>query len=108
MAEKPRNVNSNKGRFGHVLVIGGSYGKAGAPGMASLACLRTGAGLVTAAVPNSVVDTVAGITPELMMVALAEGTKGAVSFKNLDGAKLDALVKQISVGGGGAGAIDRG
>jgi hydroxyethylthiazole kinase-like uncharacterized protein yjeF len=97
LAEKPRDVNSNKGKFGHVLVIGGSYGKAGAPAMASLACLRTGAGLVTAAVPKSVVDTVAGITPELMMVALAEGSKGAVSFKNLDGAKLDALVKQISV-----------
>jgi ADP-dependent NAD(P)H-hydrate dehydratase / NAD(P)H-hydrate epimerase len=97
LAEKARDVNSNKGKFGHVLVIGGSYGKAGAPAMASLACLRTGAGLVTAAVPQSVVDTVAGITPELMMVALAEGSKGAVSFKNLDGAKLDALVKQISV-----------
>ena len=97
VAEKARDVNSNKGKFGHVLVIGGSYGKAGAPAMASLACLRTGAGLVTAAVPKSIVDTVAGIAPELMMVALAEGTKGAVSFKNLDGAKLDALVKQISV-----------
>jgi hydroxyethylthiazole kinase-like uncharacterized protein yjeF len=108
LAEKPRDVNSNKGKFGHVLVIGGSYGKAGAPAMASLACLRTGAGLVTAAVPKSVVDTVAGITPELMMVALAEGSKGAVSFKNLDGAKLDALVKQISVVAVGPGLSTEG
>jgi ADP-dependent NAD(P)H-hydrate dehydratase / NAD(P)H-hydrate epimerase len=108
LAEKPRDVNSNKGKFGHVLVIGGSYGKAGAPAMASLACLRTGAGLVTAAVPKSVVDTVAGITPELMMVPLAEGTKGAVSFKNLDGAKLDALVKQISVVAVGPGLSTEG
>jgi NAD(P)H-hydrate epimerase len=108
LAEKARDVNSNKGKFGHVLVIGGSYGKAGAPAMASLACLRTGAGLVTAAVPRSVVDTVAGITPELMMVPLAEGTKGAVSFKNLDGAKLDALVKQISVVAVGPGLSTEG
>jgi len=108
VAEKARNVNSNKGKFGHVLVIGGSYGKAGAPAMASLACLRTGAGLVTAAVPQSVVDTVAGITPELMIVALAEGSKGAVSFKNLDGAKLDALVKQISVVAVGPGLSTEG
>jgi NAD(P)H-hydrate epimerase len=108
LAEKHRDVNSNKGKFGHVLVIGGSYGKAGAPGMASLACLRTGAGLVTAAVPKSIVDTVAGITPELMMVPLAEGTKGAVSFKNLDGAKLDALVKQISVVAVGPGLSTEG
>jgi NAD(P)H-hydrate epimerase len=108
LAEKARDVNSNKGKFGHVLVIGGSYGKAGAPAMASLACLRTGAGLVTAAVPKSIVDTVAGITPELMMVPLAEGIKGAVSFKNLDGAKLDALVKQISVVAVGPGLSTEG
>jgi NAD(P)H-hydrate epimerase len=97
MAEKPRDVNTNKGRFGHVLVIGGSYGKAGAPAMASLACLRTGAGLVTAAVPKSIVDTVARIAPELMMMPLAEESKGAVSLKNLDGAKLDELMAKISV-----------
>ncbi len=97
LAEKARDVNSNKGKFGHVLVVGGSYGKAGAPAMASLASLRTGAGLVTAAVPKSVADTVARITPELMVVPLAEGSKGAVSFKNLDGAKLDLLMKRITV-----------
>src|ERR1700679_2641905 len=91
VAEPARGVNSNKGKFGHVLVVGGSYGKAGAPAMASLAGLRTGAGLVTAAVPKSIADTVAGITPELMMAPLAEGTKGAVSFKNLDAAKLESL-----------------
>jgi NAD(P)H-hydrate epimerase len=108
LAEKARDVTSNKGKFGHVLVVGGSYGKAGAPAMASLACLRTGAGLVTAAVPKSIVDSVAGIAPELMMVPLAEGTKGAVSFKNLDGAKLDALVKQISVVAVGPGLSTEG
>ncbi len=36
--------------------------------MASLAALRTGAGLVTAAVPESIVGTVAGVAPELMVV----------------------------------------
>jgi hydroxyethylthiazole kinase-like uncharacterized protein yjeF len=108
LAEKARDVNSNKGKFGHVLVIGGSYGKAGAPAMASLACLRAGAGLVTAAVPKSIVDVVAGITPELMMVSLAEGMKGAVSFKNLDGAKLDALVTKISVVAVGPGLSTEG
>jgi ADP-dependent NAD(P)H-hydrate dehydratase / NAD(P)H-hydrate epimerase len=97
LAEKARDVNSNKGKFGHVLVVGGSYGKAGAPAMASLACLRSGAGLVTAAVPNSIVATVAQITPELMMVPLAEGSKGVVSFKSLDGAKLDTLMNRITV-----------
>ena len=50
-----RNPDSNKGKFGHVLVVGGSFGsaggKAGAPAMAALAAMRVGAGLVTAAVP---------------------------------------------------------
>jgi ADP-dependent NAD(P)H-hydrate dehydratase / NAD(P)H-hydrate epimerase len=97
LAERPRPVNSNKGKFGHVLVVGGSYGKAGAPAMASLAGLRAGAGLVTAAVPKSVANTVARIAPELMLVPLAEGIKGEVSFKNLDAAKLEALLNEITV-----------
>jgi hydroxyethylthiazole kinase-like uncharacterized protein yjeF len=108
LAEKPRDVNSNKGKFGHVLVVGGSYGKAGAPAMASLACLRAGAGLVTAAVPESIVDTVTLITPELMMTPLAEGPKGVVSFKNLDAAKLDALVNKINVVAVGPGLSTEG
>jgi NAD(P)H-hydrate epimerase len=65
--------------------------------MTSLAALRAGAGLVTAAVPKSILDTVARITPELMLVPLAEGAKGAVSFKNLDAAMLEALLNEITV-----------
>ena len=66
VAERPRDVNGNKGRFGHVLIVGGSLGKAGAPSMASVAAMRTGAGLTTAAVPRSVLSMVAAVAPELM------------------------------------------
>jgi hydroxyethylthiazole kinase-like uncharacterized protein yjeF len=97
LAEKPRGVNSNKGKFGHVLVVGGSYGKAGAPAMASLAALRTGVGLVTAAVPKSIVNNVTAIAPELMMAPLEEGAKGTVSLENMEAANLDALLKKITV-----------
>ncbi len=62
IAERPREANSNKGRFGHVLVVGGALGKAGAPAMASLAALRTGAGLVTAGVPEGILNAVAAVT----------------------------------------------
>ncbi|HEY6413345.1 MAG TPA: NAD(P)H-hydrate dehydratase [Edaphobacter sp.] len=72
LAERPRGVNANKGKFGHVLVVGGSWGKAGAPAMASLAAMRTGAGLVTAAVVESIVGIVAGVAPELMVAPLME------------------------------------
>ena len=97
MMAEPRNVNSNKGKFGHVLVVGGSYGKAGAPSMSSLAGLRAGAGLVTAAVPEGVLNTVASITPELMVMPLREGPEGAASMANLDEARLAKLMKGISV-----------
>lgn len=44
---------SNKGTFGHLLIISGSYGKIGAAVLASQGALRTGCGLVTTHVPSS-------------------------------------------------------
>ena len=75
MAERPREVNANKGKYGHVLVVGGSSGMTGAPKMASLAAMRAGAGLVTAAVPGRLATVVGGVAPELMVVALKQGTE---------------------------------
>ena len=110
IAEDPRDVNSNKGMYGHVLVVGGSYGTAGAPAMASLAALRTGAGLVTAAVPKSLLGLVAAVAPELMMAPLKEGAEGAVSLENLAPDGLEALIraKRISVVALGPGLSQRG
>ena len=48
-----RCENSHKGDYGKVLIIGGSKGLTGAVALASEACVRCGAGLVTAAVPES-------------------------------------------------------
>jgi ADP-dependent NAD(P)H-hydrate dehydratase / NAD(P)H-hydrate epimerase len=110
IAEAPREVNANKGKYGHVLVVGGSYGTAGAPAMASLAALRTGAGLVTAAVPARILDLVAAIAPELMLAPLAEGTEGSVSLANLDAGGLNAVIeaKRISVLALGPGLSTKG
>jgi NAD(P)H-hydrate epimerase len=74
----PRAPDSNKGRFGHVLVIGGSLGKSGAPAMAGMAGLRAGAGLVTVATTRSALAVVAGHAPELMTEALPETATGAL------------------------------
>ena len=71
-----RPLNSNKGLYGHALVIGGAFGKSGAPTMASMAALRVGAGLVTCAVPKSILSIVAGFIPELMTEALEENSVG--------------------------------
>jgi NAD(P)H-hydrate epimerase len=61
-----RPENSNKGMYGHVLVVGGSFGKSGAPAMTGLGAYRSGAGLVTVAVPKDALVAVAGYRPELM------------------------------------------
>jgi ADP-dependent NAD(P)H-hydrate dehydratase / NAD(P)H-hydrate epimerase len=75
----PRLSDANKGQFGHILVIAGSRGKAGAAALAGLAALRTGAGLVTVACAQSIQPTVAGFAPELMTEALPEAGEGAIS-----------------------------
>jgi NAD(P)H-hydrate epimerase len=87
MVRMPRAAAANKGNFGHVLVVGGSYSamgvKAGAPAMAALAALRSGAGLVTAAVPEAVLAMVASVAPELMMWPLAAGTAAGIAHECL-------------------------
>ena len=79
LTQAPRETSANKGNFGHVLVVGGSVGKSGAPAMAALAALRAGAGLVTAAVPESVVAQVAAVAPELMTWPLAASASGHIA-----------------------------
>ena len=79
----PRPGDSNKGMYGHVLVVGGSLGKAGAAAMAGFSALRAGAGLVTVATPRSVLSTVAGFHPELMTEPLGEAESGSISTQAL-------------------------
>ena len=76
----PRKRDSNKGNFGHVLIVGGSVGKSGAAAMAGMAALRTGAGLVTVACPRSVQATIAAFAPELMTFPLEETKEGSISM----------------------------
>jgi hydroxyethylthiazole kinase-like uncharacterized protein yjeF len=68
----PRAANSHKGNFGHPIVIAGSRGKSGAALLASRAALRMGAGLVTAAVPESIQPIVAAGQAELMTEPVAD------------------------------------
>ena len=103
IAEAPRAINGNKGRLGHVLLVGGSYGKAGAPSMASVAAMRAGAGLVTAAVPRQILPIVAAVAPELMLTPLATEGSGGLAMETLEEDSLKTLLKGISVVGIGPG-----
>ncbi len=91
----PRPAESNKGLYGHVLVIGGSVGKAGAAAMAGMAALRAGAGLSTVATPKSVLPTVAGFHPEIMTEALSETECGTIATSA--GVRLAELIKTMTV-----------
>jgi len=79
-----REPDAHKGDFGHILVVGGSVGKAGAAAMAGMAALRSGAGLVTVACPRSVQPTIASFAPEIMTEALPETSAGTLAGEALE------------------------
>jgi NAD(P)H-hydrate epimerase len=95
LTQTPRQVTANKGNFGHVLVVGGTMGtaggKSGAPALAALGALRTGAGLVTAAVPAPALALVAAVAPELMTWPLTASPSGCIGAENLAPEFLTAL-----------------
>ena len=97
MLAEPRRLNSNKGLYGHALIIGGSRGKSGAPTMASMAALRSGAGLVTCAVPAGILPIVAGAMPELMTESLGETFSGAISRMALEAGGLRQILERKNV-----------
>lgn len=65
---KPRQKFSNKGHFGHSLIIGGSYGKIGAVTLTSKAALSVGSGLVTSYVPKCGYVVLQTAFPEGMVI----------------------------------------
>ncbi len=83
LPRRPRTAH--KGCFGHVLVVGGDLGFAGAARLAAEAALRVGAGLVSLATRESHAPAVAGARPEIM----ARGVEHAEG--------LDALLERASV-----------
>lgn len=91
----PRPAESNKGNYGHVLVVGGALGKAGAAAMAGMAALRAGAGLSTVATAESALSTVAGFYPELMTEPLAETDAGTIATSA--GVRIEDLAKSMTV-----------
>lgn len=63
-------TNAHKGTFGRAILIGGSRGMAGSIALSSIAALHTGSGLVSTAVPDRILETVAAFHPSLMTIPL--------------------------------------
>jgi NAD(P)H-hydrate epimerase len=80
----PRPRTGHKGTFGHVYIAAGSRGKSGAALMTGIAALRSGAGLVTLWLPESLQREVVGKVPELMCEPLPETNDGTAAAGSAD------------------------
>lgn len=69
---QPRKAFAHKGTYGHALLMTGSYGKMGASVLTISACLCSGAGLVTAYIPQCGYTILQTATPEAMTITDAE------------------------------------
>jgi len=91
---QPRANDSNKGMYGHVLVIAGGRGKTGAAAMAGIAALRAGAGLSTVASAASAITAIASYAPEIMTEPLAETDSGSIAMRAPDDPALAAITEK--------------
>ncbi|HMK35826.1 MAG TPA: NAD(P)H-hydrate dehydratase [Desulfomonilaceae bacterium] len=78
------NAEAHKGTFGHLLIVGGSPGKTGAPAMAARAAARIGAGLVTVGIPASLNPVLETKLTEEMTEPLPETVTGFLGEASID------------------------
>lgn len=97
----PRPVDGHKGTFGRVLITGGSRGMAGAIGLAGIAALRGGTGLVTLACPESISQCVSSYEPSYLTLPLPDDQDGKLSL--LAAPQLLAAYAQQTAGAIGPG-----
>ncbi len=93
----PRPADSNKGMYGHVLIVGGSLGKSGAAAMAGMAALRAGAGLSTVATPLRALPSVAAFAAELMTEPLAATEGGGIAMAAIESGSFPKLLAPMTV-----------
>ena len=100
----PRRGDAQKGCFGHVLVVGGDHGFAGAARLAGEAAARTGAGLVSVATRREHVAALVASRPEMMVHGIeSPGALGPL----LDRASVVAVGPGLGRGGWGRALLER-
>lgn len=103
----PKRANfSNKGTYGYITLIGGSYEYSGAAKLAnlSLSALKAGGGVVRLAVPRCICD---GVMPYLLESTLfpLDDSDGAIRFseKQIQGAMKNSKAVAVGMGMGERG-----
>ena len=91
-----RKANSNKSDFGHIFILAGSARYLGAAILCAESTMRSGAGLVTLGVPESLNNTLLRVKPkEVMTLPLKEDKKGYFGLKAF--AKIKVFLKKVDI-----------
>ena len=76
-----RSLDTHKGNFGHTLIVAGSKQFTGAAILCSLGCLRSGSGLTTLAISESLyIPITKRLQPEIITITLPD-KNGSISEK---------------------------
>jgi len=81
---KPRKRFSNKGTYGHSLIVAGQPETMGAALLSSSACVHAGSGLTTACVPQSGLTALNSYLPEIMAIVRKEGELPGIQWSKFD------------------------
>ncbi len=90
-----RKKTAHKGDFGKIFIVAGSRGMSGAARLTAMAALRSGAGLVTLGVPDSIYSIVARQDPEVMVMPFNSTSAGSLDLNSF--VKISAVLKSQSV-----------
>jgi NAD(P)H-hydrate epimerase len=101
-----RAAEAHKGSFGHLLLVAGSRGKAGAAVLAARAAVVGGAGLTTVALPAGLAEALAGGCPEAMSLPLPETSDGTLALAGWEELAAAAEARSVVAMGPGLGRND--
>lgn len=99
-----RSSDSNKGTYGKVLNIAGSMNYQGAAYLSSVSALKVGAGLVSLAAIESVINNISALTPNLTFFHLRDSYKKCVASDSFS--ELKPVLDSYNVISAGSGLSD--